>query len=327
MADRVLDWLLEKDDPAVRRQALLTLVGAAPDDPEVRRAQAALMRVGPVAEILALQNADGSWGDPARFYLDKYGGTVWNVLVLAELGADPGDRRVRKAGEFLLANGREPESGGFSTQRGAKTGSGLPGTVIPCLTGNMAWALSRLGFADDPRVGAAIDWIVRWQRADDGAEWDRTGFLYERFEECFGRHTCHMGAAKSLKALAAIPKESRGQKVEAKIAELAEYFLIHRIHKKSHDPAVVAKPGWTRFGFPLMYGTDVLELAGIFADLGVRDPRLEDALELIRGKRGEDGTWRLENTFNGKTTVAVEAKGEPSKWITLRAMRVQKAYE
>jgi hypothetical protein len=326
MADRILDWLLEEDDPAARRQALTGLLGAPEDDPRVRKAQAALMKRGPAAEILARQEADGSWGDPSRFYRDKYGGTVWNLLILAELGADPSDARVRKSVEFLLANSRDPESGGFSTERSAKTGMGLPSGVIPCLTGNMVWAMSQLGFADDPRVRRAFDWIVRWQRADDGEDWDHEGPVYERFEMCFGRHTCHMGAAKALKALAAIPpgKQSKGEK--AKAAELVEYFLKHRIYKKSHDPSTVARPGWTRFGFPLMYQTDVLELAGIFADLGVRDPRLDDAIALIRSKRTKDGSWLLENTFNGKTSVGIEAKGKPSKWITLRALRALKAY-
>ncbi len=69
-----------------------------------------------------------------------------------------------------------------------------------------------------------------------------------------------------------------------------------------------------------MYQTDILELAGIITSLGIRDPRLEDALAIIAGKRGADGRWRLENTFNGKMLVEIEAKGQASKWITLKAL-------
>ena len=82
---------------------------------------------------------------------------------------------------------------------------------------------------------------------------------------CWGRHTCHMGAVKALKALAAIPPDRRSPEVERTIAEGAEFVLRHHVHKRSHDPAKVSKPGWLRFGFPLMYQTDVLEILGILS--------------------------------------------------------------
>jgi len=70
---------------------------------------------------------------------------------------------------------------------------------------------------------------------------------------CWGRHTCHLGAVKALKALAAIPPDRRSPEVERTIAEGAEFVLRHHVHKRSHDLAKVSKPGWLRFGFPLMY--------------------------------------------------------------------------
>ena len=133
-----------------------------------------------------------------------------------------------------------------------------------------------------------------------------------------------MGVAKCLKALAAIPEEERSPEVRSKIGEFAEYYLKHHLYKKSHDPDQVSKPGWMKLGFPLMYQTDVLELLLIFSALGIRDERLEEARELVRSKRGADGKWRLENSYNGRTLVSIEAKGKPSKWITLRALEVLK---
>ncbi len=135
-----------------------------------------------------------------------------------------------------------------------------------------------------------------------------------------------MGVVKSLKALAAIPPERRDRRTADKIAELTEFLLIHHIHKKSRDLASVAKPGWLRLGFPLMYQTDILEILGILTDLGCRDPRMGEAAEILRNKGKPHNRWILENSFNGKTGVTIEEKGKPSKWITLRALSVLRRY-
>jgi hypothetical protein len=92
------------------------------------------------------------------------------------------------------------------------------------------------------------------------------------------------------------------------------------VHKKSHDLERVSKPGWLKLGFPLMYQTDVLEILCALADVGIRDERMEAALGILNSKRGADGRWKLENSFNGKMLVDIERKGAASKWITARAL-------
>jgi hypothetical protein len=326
MDPELVDWLLQEDNPSVRYRTLIDLLGESADGAAAVAARSAIMARGLVPRLLESQNADGSWGEPAQFYTDKYGGTVWCLLLLAELGADPDDPRVRKACAFILDHSWNPESGGFSYQPSTK-GVGLASSVIPCLTGNMVYSLIKLGQGSDERVRQAIAWINTWQRADDNEGPEPTGPVYDRLEICWGRHTCHMGAAKTLKALAAIPAAERDAAANAKIGELAEYFLKHHLYKKSHNLAEVAKPGWLKPGLPLMYQTDILELLGLFADLGIRDPRLADALAILRGRRQPDGRWLLENTFNGKMAVTIEKKGEPSRWITLKALTVLQALE
>jgi hypothetical protein len=326
MNDETICWLLEKENPSVRYFALTTLLDRPQGDPEVVEAKAAIMSEGLVPEILSRQNGDGSWGVPERLYSDKYTGTVWTLLTLAELGADGVDDRIRNASEFIFTRSQNPESGGFSIGSGAKTGRGIASGVIPCLTGNMAFSLIRLGYAGDARLQSAIDWIIRYQRADDNTDSPPSGALYNRLEVCFGKHTCFMAVAKTLKAIAALPPDLRTPEIRSKIEELAEFFLIHHIHMKSHHLDEVAKPGWLKFGFPLMYQTDVLEILSLFADLGIHDPRLSEALGVVRTKQTVSGRWNLENTFNGKTTVDIEKKGAPSKWITLRALRVLKEF-
>ena len=329
MADRmkgldeaILAWLLDPADPSVRYFTLTSLLGRGESAPEVVSARKAIMETGPVPRILSFLNDDGYWGEPRRFYTDKYGGTVWQLLVLAELGADGADPRIRKACEYVLGVSQDPDSGGFSVEESARTPGGRPSVVIPCLTGNLVWSLRMLGLGGDPRVRAAMDWIVRYQRYDDGAADPPRGWPYDRYEMCWGCHSCHMGVVKALKALSSIPAGERDAATEDSIRRGVEYVLAHHVHLKSHDLAAVSRPGWLKFGFPLMYQTDVLEILWILAELGIRDPRLGEALDAVREAEGPDGRWTMKNSFNGKMPVDIEKKGKPSKWITLRALRV-----
>lgn len=320
MDDKLIEWLLSEDNPSVRYFTMTRLLKLPDKEPAVASARMEIMRSGIVPLILDRQNQDGSWGDPERFYTDKYKGTAWNLLILAELGADIGDPRVARSCGFILDRSQEPESGAFSHETSVRTKAGLKSGIIPCLTGNMTFALIRLGMLEDPRVMKAVDWIAEYQRADDSEETRPSGHYYDRYSMCWGKHSCHMGVAKALKALAEIPWDRKSNGVKKKSAELVEYFLKHRIFKKSHDLSTVAKPGWTRFGFPLMYQTDALELLEIITRLGVQDGRLSEAVELVRSKQRPNGKWRLESAFNGKLLIDIEGKGMDSKWITLNAM-------
>ncbi len=322
----VIEWLLGGDEPSVRYAVLTRLLGKEAGDPEVDAARRAIMTTGAVPVILAAQGEDGHWASRDRFYTAKYTGTVWQLIVLAELGADGDDERVRRGCEAILRDSQDADSGAFSVNRAKKAGGGLPSGVIPCLTGNVVWSLIRLGMLDDPRVRRGIDWIATYQRVDDGDGVAPKGWPYEPYDICWGRHTCFMGVVKSLKALAEIPEDQRSPEARRTVAEATEFLLRHHIFKRSHDLAKVSKPGWRRFGFPLMYQTDVLEILGILAGLGVRDARLDEAVDLVGGKRDGEGRWTLENTFNDRVIAEIESRGKPSRWITLRALEVLRAY-
>lgn len=321
-----MKWLLEESNPSVRYLTMTELLELPKNDSSVQEAKKAIMTDHTIEKMLELQNPDGSWGAEERFYLDKYQGSVWNLLLLAELGADPEDPRVCRACEFILTHSQDPEGFGFSIEQGAKTKTGLSRMVIPCLTGNMVYSLIKLGYLQNARVQNAIQWILDYQQADDGVIVAMRNPIIDRLTTCFGKHSCHMGVAKALKALSAIPEEYRTKEIKAKIDQLTEYFLIHRIYKKSHDLSRISKPGWVHFGFPLMYQTDVLELLKLFAELHIKDARLDDAIDLVVKKQNADGVWLMENSFNGKMLVDIEKKDAPSKWITLRALYVLKEY-
>jgi hypothetical protein len=319
------NWLLEEDNPSVRYFTLTDVLERAENDNDARKTKAAIMETGPVPKILASQKSEGYWGRPEDFYIrSKYKGTVWNLILLAELGADGNDNRVKNTCEFILENSQDRESGGFSYFSAKGGEGGAHSGVIPCLTGNMVWGLIRFGYLDDSRVRHGIDWITRFQRFDDRVEEAPHGWPYDRREKCWGTHTCHMGAVKALKAFAEIPAEKRTNEMESFIQNGAEYLLKHHIYKRSHDPGKVSKPGWLRFGFPLMWNTDALEILGILAKLGHRDSRMQEATDLVISKQDEQGRWKLDAAFTGRYRVNIETVGRPSKWITLNAIRTLK---
>jgi len=323
--DDPIDWLLEDVNPSVRYYTLRDILGKQETDPEVKQTKERIMTFGTVPAILAAQDKAGFWVDAKKFYTAKYQGTVWQLIILAEIGADGRDERVRKACEFILDHSQDPESGGFSEYPAAKTGGGRHSGVYPCLTGNMVFSLIRLGYLDDPRLQRGIEWITRYQRFDDG-DGNPKGWPYDALEMCWGKHTCHMGVVKALKALAEIPADRRTGDVKKTIEAGAEYMLVHHVHKQSHNLGRVSRPGWKKFGFPLMYQTDALEILGILTSLGYRDERMQEAVDLLISKQDEWGRWNLENSFNGRMQVDIEEIGKSSKWVTFNALKVIKRY-
>jgi hypothetical protein len=135
-----------------------------------------------------------------------------------------------------------------------------------------------------------------------------------------------MGVVKALKALSEIPERKRTKAVKRTLDEGAEYLLKHHIYKRSRNLEKISKPSWVKFGFPLMYQSDALEIMGILTGLGYHDKRMNAVMDLILSKQNKDGRWNLESTYNGRYLVSIEQKDKSSKWVTLNALRVLKNY-
>lgn len=168
--NKTVDWLLEPENPSVRFFTLTELLGKPGTDAEVMTARSDIMSQGPVPEILKHQHPEGYWGTGKDFYTSKYKGTVWQLMILAELEADGNTEAIRNACEFILSHSQDLESGGFAYQESVKTGGGRHSGVIPCLTGNVLWVLLKFGNEKDKRVQKAIEWVNIYQRFDDGKE-------------------------------------------------------------------------------------------------------------------------------------------------------------
>lgn len=326
-----LPWLLapDPDQPAVHYLALRDLLDRPEDDPELREAHAAIMTTGPVPAILAVQSPEGYWVKPGPDY-EGYNGTVNQVNILAQLGADGAEPRIRSGCEYVLSR-YVARNGGFSI-------TGVPSQFVHCYAGMLESALIDLGWLGDARLAAALDWHARaitglgvgGQDAKGTAErFYKSGTSGPGFACAMNLGLpCAWGAIKSLLALGKLPGSHRTPLVEEAIEQGVELLL-------SRDPAVADYPfgvgtkpsgNWFRFGYPLGYVADVLQNLEALAMLGyARDPRLANALALVEGKQDAQGRWRLEYTVNGKMWVDIEKKGEPSKWVTLRAVRVLRA--
>lgn len=320
--DDPIPWLLETDpdNPGVRYFALRDLLGMREDAPEITAARAAIMATGPVPAILDAQYPSGYWIKPGGGYSPKYRSTVWQVIFLAELGTDPADERVQRGCEYLLSHSIA-STGAFSVYQ-----KPVPSGSVHCLNGNLLYALQHLGYGDDPHVQKALEWQARAITGEGEMQYLKSGTSGPCFTCSVNEgQPCAWGANKAMKALLAVPPEQRTPAVQRALKVGAEFLL-------SRDPAVADYPytqrtssTWFKFGFPLSYWSDVLETTAILVQLGHGDdPRLSNALQFILGKQDSRARWKMENSLNGKMWADIEKKGKPSKWITLRALRVLK---
>jgi hypothetical protein len=313
-------WLVESDEanPGVRYFALRDLLGRAIDDPEVIAAQADVMRTGLVPAILDAQYPGGYWIKPGPIYSPKYRATVWQVLFLAQLGADGRDGRVRRAAEYVL-NSAQAESNAFAY-------NGRPSGAIHCLWGNLVRALLDLGYWGDERLGRAIDALARSVTGEGYAWYRRSGVQGPGFV-CSANYglPCGWGAVRVLWALNRVPADGHSAAIEAAIESSVEFLLKYDIARADYPHKDRISSSWFKFGYPLGYVTDVLLNLEALAEAGcVGDPRLNAAVELVLDKQDEQGRWKMEYSYNGKMWADVETKGQPSKWVTLRAVRMFK---
>lgn len=327
----VLAWLLEPDaaNPGVCYVALTQLLDRPLTDPQVVAARQAVMNSGPVPAILQAQATEGYWVEPGPGYYPKYTGTVWQIIFLAQLGADGSDPRVRAGCEYVLDHGR-CGYGGFSAVD-------APAGMIHCLQGNLAAALLDLGWWGDERLAVALDWLARSitgagiapaEARDAPRRYYRSGNSAPGFACSANNHLpCAWGAVKAMLALSKVPAAGQTAAIQAAL-ETGLTFLLGRDPATADYPMGYAtKPSrsWFQFGYPIAYVTDLLQNLEVLTNLGYgRDPRLAAALELLLQKRDGRGRWKMEYSYNGKTWADVEAKGQPSKWVTLRALRVLK---
>lgn len=318
-----LPWLLEADsaNPGVRYFALRNLLDYAPDDPEVVAAQEAVMNCGPVPIIMEAQTPEGYWVQPKPIYIPSYRGTGWQVLFLAQLGCDGRHPRVRQAIDHVFVH--------TYTKFDTLSHTGPPSGTIHCTWGNMIRALFDLGYGDDARLSRAVDMLARSITGDGYDHYYKSGIQASGFA-CAANNglPCAWGAIRALWAFNRVPVAARTAPVQAAIEACIDFLLRYDIARADYPHAERINSSWFKFGYPHGYITDLLLNLEVLTEAGVvDDSRLEDAVALVLAKQDEQGRWPLEYSYNGKMWVDVEKKGNPSKWVTLRALRVLKRLE
>ncbi len=323
-----LSWLLEKEHPGVRYLALRDLLNVPETDAEYLHSQKKAHQEGPISQILNEMNEEGYWVKPGPGYLPKYRSTVWSVIMLSQLGGTVHlDSRIEKACQYILDH-TLTEYGQFSVK-------GTPGSTADCLQGNLCSAMLDLGIRD-PRLDLAFEWMARSVTGDGVAEMgDKSTPIRYYAGKCGpgflcganNKLPCAWGAVKVMLAFSKLPEEKRTPLIENAIQQGIDFLL--RV-----DPATAAYPtgyadkpsgNWWKFGFPVFYVTDILQIVEALVRLGLgSDPRLANALDLIRHKQDDKGRWLMEYSYTGKTWVDFGLKKQPNKWVTYRAAYVLK---
>jgi len=303
-SEELLQWLLE-GDAAIRWQAQRDLLDAPTEVVEAERERTAQEGWG--AELLARQDDDGRWS--GGLYIPKWTSTTYTLLLLRGLGLPPGHPAALRGLQRLMEGGNF-SGGGINLWRTVK--------FSDICVDAMVVGLLEYFQVDDLRIENILAHILAHQFDDGGwnCEWYR-GATHSSF------HT-------TLSVLEALLEVRQNHPLIPGIAGAARrgeaFLLAHRLFR-SHRSGEVVDPKMLRFSFPTRWRYDALRALDYFQAARIPyNENMQDALDLVANKRCKDGTWKLENRHAGQTFFEMERVGMPSRWNTLRALRVMKWY-
>lgn len=324
-----VSWLLESDNPGVRYLALRDLLDLSPEDKKLKSARKAAHKEGPIAKVLSKMNEEGYWVTPGPGYNPKYRSTVWAMILLAQLGASASeDKRIERACNYVLDH--MAEGGQFTT-----TTSGAPSGTVDCLQGNLCWSLMEMGY-DDPRLKKAYEWMARTVTGDGIAPVEEKDAPVRYYAYKCGptfacgvnnQLPCAWGGVKVMLAFSKVPVDQRTSLIKKAIRQGTGFFFEIDPVTANYPTRLGDKPSrnWWKFGFPVFYVTDLLQLAEAFLGLGFEnDPHLANTFKVIREKQDEEGRWPLEYEYTGKTWLDFGQMKQPNEWVTLRALKALK---
>jgi hypothetical protein len=295
--DSTLAWLLEPGNPSARYLTLTRILDRSEEEPEVQASRAAIPQAAPAHEILLAQYPQGYWMHPGIGYSPRYRATLWQVLILAQLGM-PRCPAVDRAVDHLF----EVNQSGDGAFRASKE----LGDVPIALNGSLLWALETLGYGEALAVERAWSWLA--------GEIETHGLT----SGGVGGKSRTQGAVKVLWAANAVPFDRRPGAVELISREAAALLLDAPPNRGGGNSS------WPRLTFPLTEGADLLQWMAVLVDAGYGDdPRLAPARSWLARKRRPGGTWPLERV-PGKLWADVGALDEPNKWVTVRALAVDR---
>jgi hypothetical protein len=306
----VIAWLLDSD-PSLRWQVMRDLTGARAEDVAAERARVATEGAG--ARLLALQSADGQWGGAA--WNRGWSSTMHVLMLLREMGLDAASGAARRATDAVRER---------VTWRGDPAYHGNPffaGEVEPCINGQVAAVGAYFG----QDVQGIVTRLLAEQLPDGG--WNCEAAQGSR-RSSFNTTICVLEALlEHENAGGATPEVTearrRGQ----------EYLIERRLFRRRSTGEVIERDrkggaAWASFAFPTWWHYDVLRGLDYLRSAAVApDERVAEAIALVASKRDADGRWPLETRHAGVMPIPIDdGEGEPSRWNTLRALRVLRWY-
>ena len=300
-------WLLESAVPSIRYFTLTRLMELPGDDPRVQEARRAVMEAGVVPRILERQTGRGNWSRESSYYTPKYTSTHWAMLLLAELGADGSDERLRRGVDFML---------GSPLPWYQKESLPRKRLDLECLYGNILYYTAYCGMQGDERARIMAEYLARC--ALEGG-W-RCPYN--------GKAPCSWGAVRTLRAFAEIPEPERSPAVRAAVENGLDFLLNEDRLVRGAYPTGEGKVSeyWHGLHFPLFYQSDILYVLRTLHALGaLQHPGARNALEWLAGRMHADGTFQGASPFRQRTYSGVGTPEETSRWVTLQAHIVLRA--
>jgi hypothetical protein len=300
---KIMEWLLDSD-PCIRWQVLSDLVGASEEEIAAERKKIGVEGWG--AKLLSYQDACGMWG--GQLYNNKWLSTTYTLLLLRQMGLEPGNSQAQKGCRLLLEGGYQA-TGSLSYARAAgHTDNGVTGMILSIL--------AYFGYSDERVHGVAA--YLQDQQQSDG-RWEP----YPENEHLRYTFDTTLLVLEGLREYEQQYPEKGEQNAGAQFKG-REFLLNHRLYKPKGSGEVVDDK-MLLFSFPSRWHYDVLAALDYFQACGAeRDARLEDAIHLLMEKQTTEGKWNLQNRHPGKSFFEMEVVGKPSRWNTLRALRVLK---
>jgi hypothetical protein len=305
-----MDWLLDSD-PAIRWQVLRDLADASPDEVAAERAR--VEREGWGADLLALEDADGLWDGGACFPASYTGdeveqpwtATMHTLQTLQIFGLDPASAAAHRSIPLIAEHGRWEHAG----QRY------FDGEVEPCINGRTIETGAYFGVD----VAPIVERVLGERLADGGWNCEaENGSVRSSFDTTIN----------VLDGLLEFDRSTGGSVAVHEARRAGEEYLLERnlFHRKSTGEIV--NPEYLDFAFPYYWHYDVLRALDYLRGSGaVPDRRMAEAVAVVRSKQQPDGRWLLDLTHPGRVHFAVEDVGKPSRWNTLRALRVLKWWD
>jgi hypothetical protein len=300
----VIDWLLDSD-PSIRWQVMRDLTHEPADVMAVERSKVATKGWG--ARLLALQAPDGLWGGKA--WSHDWTDTFHVLELLRRFGLDPESEQAGRA--IALVQQHVTWGDGAEWQNPWADNGFFEGEVEPCINGNVVSTGAYFGVDMTPLVERLLGEQLPdggWNcEVENGATVSSFGTTINVLEGLLEHERAIGGSARVVEA------RRRGE----------AYMLERRLFRRKSTGEVI-DPSWLQFSFPTWYFYDVLRGLDYLRDAEVKpDERVAEAIGVVEGHRDPDGRWPLQNVHAGEAHFQMDdGEGKPSRWNTLRALRV-----